>query len=179
MSQINNISKIPFKVSARTARLIGRENIATSRGAIIELVKNGYDADGKASLIYFDNEFSSVHNKITAIYFNRLLEKIQQHYFHLIKKVLKDEEKIKVEEEKLDLINLLSESYIKNKDNTYVLNLKIADESYNKLKNYLSKLACLYIVDNGEGMTADVIINHWMVIAPCVRLVGTSTDVRI
>ena len=32
-------NKIPFKVSARTARLIGRENIATSKGAIIELVK--------------------------------------------------------------------------------------------------------------------------------------------
>lgn len=32
---------IPFKVSARTARLIGRENVATSKGAIIELVKMG------------------------------------------------------------------------------------------------------------------------------------------
>ena len=38
-------NRIPFKVSARTARLIGRENVATSKGAIIELVKNGYDAD--------------------------------------------------------------------------------------------------------------------------------------
>ena len=33
--------KVPFKVSARTARLIGRENVATSKGAIIELIKNG------------------------------------------------------------------------------------------------------------------------------------------
>jgi len=47
------MSKIPFKVSARTARLIGRENIASSKGAIIELVKNGYDADSPLSLIYF------------------------------------------------------------------------------------------------------------------------------
>lgn len=31
--------KIPFKVSARTARLIGRENVATPKGAVIELVK--------------------------------------------------------------------------------------------------------------------------------------------
>ena len=31
--------KIPFKVSARTARLIGRENVATAKGAVIELVK--------------------------------------------------------------------------------------------------------------------------------------------
>jgi len=48
--------KIPFKVSARTARLIGRENISSSKGAIIELVKNGYDADSPLSLIYFNQE---------------------------------------------------------------------------------------------------------------------------
>jgi len=48
--------KIPFKVSARTARLIGRENIASSKGAIIELVKNGYDADSPLSLIYFNQQ---------------------------------------------------------------------------------------------------------------------------
>ncbi|SMN01281.1 putative two-component system sensor histidine kinase, putative heat shock protein [uncultured Candidatus Thioglobus sp.] len=47
------MAKIPFKVSARTARLIGRESIASSKGAIIELVKNGYDADSPLSLIYF------------------------------------------------------------------------------------------------------------------------------
>jgi len=32
------MSKILFKVSGRTARLIGRENIASSKGAIIELL---------------------------------------------------------------------------------------------------------------------------------------------
>jgi len=50
------MAKIPFKVSARTARLIGRENIASSKGAIIELVKNGYDADSPLSLIYFNQQ---------------------------------------------------------------------------------------------------------------------------
>ena len=48
--------KIPFKVSARTARLIGRENVATAKGAIIELVKNSYDADSNISIVYFDNK---------------------------------------------------------------------------------------------------------------------------
>ncbi len=50
------MAKIPFKVSARTARLIGRENIASSKGAIVELVKNSYDADSSISLIYFNKE---------------------------------------------------------------------------------------------------------------------------
>jgi len=43
------VKKIPFKVSARAARLIGRENVATSQGAVTELVKNAYDADAVLS----------------------------------------------------------------------------------------------------------------------------------
>ena len=37
--------KIPFSVSARTAMLIGSENFSNPEGAIVELVKNAYDAD--------------------------------------------------------------------------------------------------------------------------------------
>lgn len=37
--------KIPFSVSARTAILIGSENFSNPEGAIVELVKNAYDAD--------------------------------------------------------------------------------------------------------------------------------------
>ena len=55
MSQYSKMIRVPFKVSARTARLIGRENVATSKGAVIELVKNGYDADSRYSIIYIDN----------------------------------------------------------------------------------------------------------------------------
>ncbi|MEN5378772.1 sensor histidine kinase [Sphingobacterium kitahiroshimense] len=46
--------KLPFKVSARTAKLIGLENFSTEEGAIIELVKNTYDADSKNCLLIFD-----------------------------------------------------------------------------------------------------------------------------
>jgi signal transduction histidine kinase len=47
------MSKIPFNVSARTARLIGRENVSNADGAIIELVKNGYDADSNQVAVVF------------------------------------------------------------------------------------------------------------------------------
>lgn len=47
--------RIPFKVSARTARLIGRENVANAEAAIIELVKNSYDADADYCYIVIDN----------------------------------------------------------------------------------------------------------------------------
>ena len=37
--------KIPFNVDAYTAKLIGRENVSKLDGAVLELVKNTYDAD--------------------------------------------------------------------------------------------------------------------------------------
>ena len=43
------MKKIPFNVNAYTARLIGRENISNLEGAIIEIVKNSYDADANDS----------------------------------------------------------------------------------------------------------------------------------
>lgn len=49
------MAKVSFTVSARTAKLIGQENFATAEGAIVELVKNGYDADARNCIIIFEN----------------------------------------------------------------------------------------------------------------------------
>ena len=49
------MAKIPFTVLARTAQLIGHQNFSTPEGAVIELVKNCYDADAKNAIILFDN----------------------------------------------------------------------------------------------------------------------------
>ena len=55
MAVASNIStKIPFKVSARTAKLIGLENFSTEEGAVVELVKNTYDADANNCILIFD-----------------------------------------------------------------------------------------------------------------------------
>jgi hypothetical protein len=54
------MAKIPFKVSARTARLIGAQNFSNAEGAIIELVKNSYDADAKHCIVFFDNRFATI-----------------------------------------------------------------------------------------------------------------------
>ena len=48
------MAQIPFSVSARTARLIGRENVANAESALIELVKNCYDADSKIVIVLID-----------------------------------------------------------------------------------------------------------------------------
>ena len=49
------MSKVNFNVNAYTARLIGRENVATLNGAILELVKNTYDADASICILYYDD----------------------------------------------------------------------------------------------------------------------------
>lgn len=49
-----------FNVDAYTARLIGRENVARLEGAIMELVKNAYDADANCFCIYYSFELSSL-----------------------------------------------------------------------------------------------------------------------
>ncbi len=49
------MSKVPFNVSAKTARLIGRENVSNLEGALIELIKNTYDADAKKCVVYYED----------------------------------------------------------------------------------------------------------------------------
>ena len=53
--------KIPFTVSAKTARLIGQENFANAEGAVIELVKNCYDADASVSIVYIDTAHDNLY----------------------------------------------------------------------------------------------------------------------
>lgn len=50
------MAKIPFNVDANTARLIGRENVSKLDGAIIEIIKNAYDADATICILYHDTD---------------------------------------------------------------------------------------------------------------------------
>lgn len=55
------MAKIPFNVDAYTARLIGRENVSKLNGAIIELVKNTYDADATICVLYYEKTTNSLY----------------------------------------------------------------------------------------------------------------------
>lgn len=50
------MAKVSFNVDAYTARLIGRENVAKLNGAILELVKNTYDADASVCFLYYNEK---------------------------------------------------------------------------------------------------------------------------
>lgn len=54
--------EISFTVSARTAKLIGQENFANADGAIVELVKNTYDADSQNCFVIFENHGEYANN---------------------------------------------------------------------------------------------------------------------
>ncbi len=59
--------KIPFAISARTAHLIGMENFANAEGAIVELVKNAYDADADICVVVADVRKSKTESKLFII----------------------------------------------------------------------------------------------------------------
>ena len=125
--------KIPFKISARTAKLIGRENFSNPEGAIIELVKNSYDADAKNCFVIFDIKFESIPSILSITDFkNHLLE-----------------------------IKILKSAY-KLKDKSYSLIPSLPQEKIDILKDFFFQFNSIYIVDNGHGMNTDIVKNQWM-----------------
>ncbi len=53
--------KLNYKISSRATILLGRESVAKVEGAIIELVKNTYDADATLCFICFDIENDCIY----------------------------------------------------------------------------------------------------------------------
>ncbi|WP_213810887.1 ATP-binding protein [Jeotgalicoccus sp. WY2] len=60
------MKNIPFTISARTVKLLGRENVSNAEGAVIELVKNSYDAGAQIGAVFFDKR--DTDSKKHAIY---------------------------------------------------------------------------------------------------------------
>jgi signal transduction histidine kinase len=46
-------NELPFSITARTALLLGRESISSPVVAVLELVKNAYDADARSAIVRF------------------------------------------------------------------------------------------------------------------------------
>lgn len=136
--KLKETMKIPFKVSSRTARLIGRENVSSAKGAVIELVKNGYDADSPFTLIYIDNKLSFFRSTLSISEYNCLL----------LKGISKD---------------LLDSIYEKEED-VYVVKEGAESSLLSLLSDNLRRLASLYVIDCGEGMTEKILKDNWMTI---------------
>lgn len=115
--------------------LIGRENVANAEGAIIELVKNTYDADANKCIILFDMGFNMLKKNISTDEFNLVSNKN----------------------------DLVRHSYLKNGDR-YTLIENLPSSTMKSLRRAFKVFSCIYIIDDGEGMDASIIENNWMTI---------------
>lgn len=138
------MKKVPFNVSARTARLIGRENVSSAEGALIELVKNSYDADANFCIVYFDDLYSEIPTKISESALKELCvvlgcEKLKECY-------------------QRDLF-----------DTDLVFSSELYNKAFSKIERHeieerCSKTVSLYVLDDGDGMEESIIEKSWMTI---------------
>lgn len=145
------MTKVKFRVSARAARLIGRENVASSHGAVTELVKNAYDADADVCAVLFLRRWKSMPSHFS------------EQELDVVRAVYPDIDSLV---DKHDLRwQIKSDS-----DATDLADLNLA----------LDQILDLWIVDNGHGMSEHVINDRWMVIGTDAKEVnGRSSAGRV
>lgn len=140
------VKKIPFKISARTARLIGRQNFPNAEGAIIELVKNSYDADASICIVVFENRYAVLPETIRGSEYSRFLKQssLISKYYHP---------------------NINEVGYV-FKEPSYQDQGEqaIITRERSELQEFFQAQCKLYIIDNGEGMTDQIIEDFWMTI---------------
>ena len=129
---------IKFEVGAKAARLIGRENIADVDGALIELIKNAYDADASCVCVYFDMPFPYVPTEVSA---------------QKIKQILKEEDRKKV-----------LQYYQEVEEGGYQKKESLTEEENEELRQIFLKYNKLIVADNGTGMTLSDVETKWMYI---------------
>lgn len=132
--------KVSFEVSAKAARLIGRENIADVDGALVELIKNAYDADATCVYVGFFVPFPAAPTVVELSKMSELLsekdyKEVTEEYYEMSKR-----------------------GTIRRKDN-------LTDEEKQRLERILFSYNRIIVADNGDGMTRDVVLSSWMQIA--------------
>lgn len=132
------MENIKFEVGAKAARLIGRENIADVDGALIELIKNAYDADASCVCVWFDMPFPYVPT-------NMPTQKIQQ--------ILNEEDRKRV-----------LKYYDESENGDFHKKEELSEKENRELKNILTKYNCLIVADNGVGMSLSDVKTKWMYI---------------
>lgn len=131
------MKKIEFSVGAKAARLIGRENISEVDGALIELIKNGYDADASCVLISFVVPFPNIPRSIEISRLNSILSEND------VDAVLK-------------FYDMIDGSTLRKKELTL--------EEQNELMNILFAYNKIIVADNGYGMDYKTLTTSWMYI---------------
>ena len=129
---------IHFEVGAKAARLIGRENITDPDGALMELIKNAYDADASCVCVWFDMPFPFVPSELEP-------EKIRS--------ILTREDQKRI----LDI-------YTAAENGEYVKKSGLSEEETGALWRLLTKYNSILVADNGCGMSMEDVRTKWMYI---------------
>ena len=143
------MTKIQFKVSAKAARLIGRENITGVDGAIVELVKNAYDADATCVYIKYLIKYPYLMNEIKADIIDMDLSAEEMNIFK-------------------SLYYLGIGVYIKKSRESFINEHldENSNEQYDKLEQEVQHILfaknSIILIDNGCGMNKKTIENSWM-----------------
>ena len=127
--------ELTFKVSAKTARLFGRENASNAEAAVSELVKNAYDADATRCVICLVPTYTSPPSRISRSEYEYILARDQR-----VKELYPDERD--------------GAFYQHSTDST------IRECGISTIRH----LRDLWIIDDGTGMSAEIIERCWMVI---------------
>lgn len=131
------MKQLSFKISAKTARLFGRENASNAEAAISELVKNAYDADATHCLVCLIPTYDSPPS---------VLSRSEYQYIQ-------------------ELDSRVANFYFEKESDVGNYHLRLLNEAEHELAvSVVRNLRDLWIVDNGTGMSAETIERCWMVI---------------
>jgi len=126
---------VQFAVSAKMARLIGRENISDVQGALIELIKNTYDADASCVYVDIDMPFPSVPQSMS---------------FDCAIRVFGTE----------GVSEILS--YYERGNSAFEKKITLNNEQERQLERLLFSKNRISVIDNGHGMGYSEISSAWM-----------------
>lgn len=132
------MQQVEFQVGAKAARLIGRENIADVDGALIELIKNSYDADASCVYVKFCMPFPDTPVETTAVFLSRYLS-----------------------EEELDFV---LGCYDAIKGGKLLKKQNLPEKIQLKLSHILFAYNSIVVADNGSGMSEEIVKSAWMYI---------------
>jgi signal transduction histidine kinase len=144
--------KLEFKVSAKAARLIGRENVANAEGAIVELVKNTYDADADKCLVVFNQRFEHLPQRVDQVDYQWLCTWVDAAALYEQTARPSDGEKY------------------------YILRPGVDAKIFQIADEIVGKALDLWVIDNGNGMSAEAIEKYWMVIGTNFKELNVYSD---
>lgn len=134
--------QIEFSVGAKAARLIGRENIADVDGALVELIKNAYDADASCVWVNFSMPFPDVPDVAGVAELQKILTK----------------------EDFIEVCQFYEKR--EDADMGQILERKegLSEEEKSRLQTILFQYNQIIVLDNGSGMSAQTVKSSWMYI---------------